>query len=398
MQQTFKGILCLSMVCASILALATSSRAQTLAIPPKVIDPRTPIHSVPYTISSPGSYYLVSNLTGNSGASGITVDADDVTIDMNGFLLLGVAGSLDGIATTTTPRNITIVNGTVRDWGQSGVDLLAAQTICLDRVKSSGNGAAGFRLGSEATLAKCTAEQNGTDGFFFVDDANSAGLSDCIAASNGADGFHSVNTGGVPEPAKAGSFTKCIAKGNADDGFELAGYGLTECSASENSQTGFSLASSLAQNCTAKSNARGFDVTAGTQIQGCSTKDNRSNGVRLEDSKLVDSCLLETIATAASAVTMRGTSSTLKGCRIFQQGTLSHAVFASTGTNLLISDNEIRASSGFHSIFLGTATIGCTVVKNCVEKSIRNDGGANNKVAPTESAANSINPWANLQF
>ena len=61
------------------------------------IEPRTPISSADYVISNSGSYYLTSNLTAAAGQNGITVNADDVTIDLNGFTLTGSgADSGDG--------------------------------------------------------------------------------------------------------------------------------------------------------------------------------------------------------------------------------------------------------------------------------------------------------------
>ena len=53
------------------------------------LEPRTPISSVPYTITQSGSYYLTTNLTANPAEYGIAVLADDVTIDLNGFTLTG---------------------------------------------------------------------------------------------------------------------------------------------------------------------------------------------------------------------------------------------------------------------------------------------------------------------
>ena len=59
------------------------------------VEPRTPIHQadLPLTISSSGSYYLVEDIvtTGN----GITIAADNVTIDLMGFTLEGGVG--DGL-------------------------------------------------------------------------------------------------------------------------------------------------------------------------------------------------------------------------------------------------------------------------------------------------------------
>src|ERR1051325_5982475 len=54
------------------------------------IEPRTPISSLPFSITQPGSYYLSGNLTGTTG---ITIAASGVTLDLNGFELVGGAGS-----------------------------------------------------------------------------------------------------------------------------------------------------------------------------------------------------------------------------------------------------------------------------------------------------------------
>ena len=53
------------------------------------VEARTPIDSIPFTITEGGSYYLTANLTGVPLADGITVNASDVTIDLNGYTLDG---------------------------------------------------------------------------------------------------------------------------------------------------------------------------------------------------------------------------------------------------------------------------------------------------------------------
>jgi hypothetical protein len=61
-------------------------------------DPRTPISSLPYKITAPGSYYLTANLTATGNGAGITISANNVTLDLNGFALIGGgSGSVAGI-------------------------------------------------------------------------------------------------------------------------------------------------------------------------------------------------------------------------------------------------------------------------------------------------------------
>ena len=91
------------------------------------VEPRTAINAdnTPgdadsiYRIEEPGSYYLTANLTGESGKHGIEIDADNVTIDLMGFHLLGVEGSIDGITTGSSPDGLHITNGRVSGWSDT---------------------------------------------------------------------------------------------------------------------------------------------------------------------------------------------------------------------------------------------------------------------------------------
>ena len=74
----------------------------------------TKIASLPYTISTPGMYYLGSNLI--AAGNGITVDADDVTLDLMGFCLTGPgrdASPFKGIYIADNHGNAEIRNGSL---------------------------------------------------------------------------------------------------------------------------------------------------------------------------------------------------------------------------------------------------------------------------------------------
>ena len=76
---------------------------------------QTPIASLPYTISSAGNYYLTQNLT-YSGAAGnaITVNASNVTIDLNGYQLVCANSSYStwGIYANNV-SNVSVKNGAI---------------------------------------------------------------------------------------------------------------------------------------------------------------------------------------------------------------------------------------------------------------------------------------------
>jgi hypothetical protein len=74
------------------------------------IEPGTPISSVPYIITASGSYYLSENAQATSSLfSGITIWADNITLDLKGFSLIGdgTAG-LHGVFIDGDYKNVTI--------------------------------------------------------------------------------------------------------------------------------------------------------------------------------------------------------------------------------------------------------------------------------------------------
>lgn len=83
-------------------------------IPPS---PDTPVSGPHYTITEPGSYYFTGNVTVTDGP-GIVIEADNVTLDLNGFTLACSASSqvsASGIDAGSAGHgsNLTIANGNI---------------------------------------------------------------------------------------------------------------------------------------------------------------------------------------------------------------------------------------------------------------------------------------------
>ena len=94
--------------------------------------PRTPINintapapadnSAVHAITAPGNYYLTGNINVPAGRSAIVVDLasdpgdDPIILDLNGFSILGEAGSIDGVRFTTvfTKRSVCDDGGCAR--------------------------------------------------------------------------------------------------------------------------------------------------------------------------------------------------------------------------------------------------------------------------------------------
>src|SRR4051812_36040395 len=79
------------------------------------IEPRSAISAVPFTISQSGSYYLTRNLKVASATTAITINADNVTLDLNGFTISSAASPAtgSGIFIGADRHDITIRNGSI---------------------------------------------------------------------------------------------------------------------------------------------------------------------------------------------------------------------------------------------------------------------------------------------
>ncbi|MCB1865761.1 MAG: right-handed parallel beta-helix repeat-containing protein [Chromatiales bacterium] len=127
----------------------------------------------PVTISAPGSYRLTGNLaTGAHAVTAIQIEADYVTVDLNGFT---IACSFEQPLPTPctdpgtghgvygeTRAGLTVTNGMVRDMGGRGVWL--GQFSEVSRVKARNNRETGIQVGISSRVDSCVAQVNGFNG------------------------------------------------------------------------------------------------------------------------------------------------------------------------------------------------------------------------------------------
>jgi len=129
----------------------------------------TKISSLPYTIAQSGFYFLGGDLT--ASGTGITVNADNVTIDLMGCTLTGpgkTSGSNVGIS-INGHNNVEVRNGTVQNFGS---DAVASNTnrkqhraINL-RVANNGGTGINFYLCHSCLVKNCTVTENGLYGIW----------------------------------------------------------------------------------------------------------------------------------------------------------------------------------------------------------------------------------------
>jgi parallel beta-helix repeat protein len=193
-----------------------------------------------FVIGRRGSYYLprsFANLSFNSTKHGIVIEADDVTVDLQGFTLdgmdtivfpFGVQGpqpSVTGILASGHPDNVTVRNGVIRDWTGSGVDLEFAENCTVENIDVFNCDVLGICAGENATVNRCKAVNCGTTG---IDVSNGGTISDCVASDNGEDGISGFNV----------LIRDCVSKDNTRDGYDLNRGILRDSIAEQNGRHG----------------------------------------------------------------------------------------------------------------------------------------------------------------
>jgi hypothetical protein len=155
----------------------------------------TKITSVPYTISKPGFYYFGGNLTYTGTGNAISVNADNVTLDLMGFSLTGAgkATSYCGInpnANDPLRNNLEVRNGTVSGFGSGIVG--AGANIRVSRIRAINNGWGVWVAGSNPLIEGCICSDN--DHGILV---GSGRISGCVANNNTDQGIAMNGTGAV---------------------------------------------------------------------------------------------------------------------------------------------------------------------------------------------------------
>lgn len=332
------------------------------------IEPRTPISSLPFSITAPGSYFLATNLIGLSGTNGVTISSSSVTLDLRGFTLTGVPGSLDGIATAGTVTNVIIENGALSRWG--GNDLNADSVVCGQflQLNVTGSGLDGLDVGQNSLVRQCTACGNNENGFGNLGNGFQCTFEDCISSGNG---------GGFVAYWQC-SFLNCRAQENVNDGFDpgyqctlrdcTAGYNgnlgiwmpyagcvAVRCVAANNGDVGIATDNAALSSCTATfNNGNGFDAGSGSSLADCVASYNGGQGFSALNFCAFTGCsaytnVLDNVAT--------GFGCTLAGCS---------AGGSETGNGFALgSGNTITGSTAFGNSVNGIDAGDRTTVRSC---------------------------------
>lgn len=160
-----------------------------------------------YRITSPGSYYLTQSFGVPSGKTGISIEAFDVTLDLNGFVIssaISTAANHDLIS-CTGKSNIRIINGTLVG-ASVAINLETCQSFIIQNMLIRSSGFSGLYLKSckVGQVTQCTLELSDSQSSILLSGTSGVHISHCniykssaIGAGitvNGSNGKSSGNT------------------------------------------------------------------------------------------------------------------------------------------------------------------------------------------------------------
>ena len=223
-----------------------------------------------FIISTPGSYYLTGNLGGDTAKHGISIQTNDVTLDLNGFALIsGGGGNRRGVNVPVAQTGLCVRNGSVRGWTDGGVRGDTANLLAENLRLVNNFGARGLAVGNGSMIKNCVAAGNGI-GFYANDRTEVIG---CISTENQGDGF--VCTGFV-------TIVDCTSGRNGGIGiFAGTSSSILRCNASRNDASGiYAGTGCTVGDCTAGNNLlNGINVDTGSAVRNCTARANTGVGI-----------------------------------------------------------------------------------------------------------------------
>ncbi|HEX3625449.1 MAG TPA: hypothetical protein VH280_08490 [Verrucomicrobiae bacterium] len=270
------------------------------------IQPRTPISSVPITITQPGSYYLTTNVV-CTVSNAIVISVSGVSLDLNGFTISStVANAANGgkaILLSGGLQNITIANGFIQGgvtnngsgvYSGSGFAYgifysgVTPVNVLVSRLSVSGclDGGIYLNLGDASVVESCTVRTTGSLGIdastvrqssvfdcggdaifgYQVSDCRgqSTGSGNGVFANSTARDCYGYSAGYIGVEAYIAQ--NCYGIGGSSNAGVLAHYSALNCYGSSN--TGSGVAAETAENCCGSSLGVNTGINAGT-AQNC---------------------------------------------------------------------------------------------------------------------------------
>jgi len=372
-----------------------------------------------YIITQPGSYYLSANL-GVTKTNGIEINAEGVTLDLNGFQISRASGSGgSGIYIAPNINRGSIRNGSIKSFAD-GVQTDSSCLATALRDLTIGNCTSyGIYAGNGSIIESCRVHYCGGNTAIYCGlgsllnncTANTNTANTCIFANIGSSLINCVanfNTASVGILAGAGSsLSNCSASNNsAGIGIQTStGCSLNSCTASSNTGSGpltygfFLDANCTIVGCTASSNTTnygtpsnstgiGIAIGLNSTAKNCTASSNVGDGIQSTNNCVISGCNASGNTNAASHGINAGTGCTITDCTasanggigisVNQSSTISHSTAqGNTGTGIVLNnyssveDCTASSNTGDGILIAGTSspsspTLGCTILNSNV--------------------------------
>ena len=420
------------------------------------VEPRTPITSLPFNITSSGSYYFTKNLhfTAESGDA-ITVSASDVTIDLMGFTLSSAATVTGGGINLGTAERCTVKNGIIV--GTTTVTITGtkpARTWSVNpggfeygvRAEAGGGGTRFLELTAgncrndgiwtsqtqDSMAERCVARQNGGFGISATIVTNS------VADSNGEVGISAATVTGSSavdngsngiDTSRDGSATSCSASGNGgsfgifahsalnclaseNKGIGIAGRAVTGCAAELNGSHGIQ-AQTVVDSTSSQNNGDGIE---GSNLKGCKAERNKGDGI---SATIHNSGAGASIQDCVASYNTGNGIRTADASKIVNNTATENGFETGNGAGIRVSGQKCRIDS--NHVADNDRGIEVTGTRNLIVRNSSRSNGQNyvivagNRIArivvPALNAANitdanngssdgftDVDPWANFTF
>ena len=162
----------------------------------------------PVSLTKPGSYRLTGNLNVERTTNAIFIDSRYVTLDLNGFSIIGPvtctpgtstcspsgSGGKGGISMSNSSHFLTIKNGTITGTGGTGIFCSNADACTIENLTVSHNASTGIAGGHRSSIRNCSVHSNGGDGISATD---SSIVDNNMINLNGGRGLYARSSGNI---------------------------------------------------------------------------------------------------------------------------------------------------------------------------------------------------------
>ena len=286
----------------SVIRSLNALEPRTVLMPPGEDDMLPASATAVISINGAGSYILGGNVIGVAGKHGIEIKNSNVTLDLNGFAVIGTPDAKHAIHVPDGVVNVTIKNGAIRGWPMRGIDGKRMTASRITGVLVGNCKWHGIYLG-QGIVEDCIARANGGDGIHVVNGRSV--VESCTVELNGGDGV---------EVAEYTTVRDVTASGSAEDGIAAGiGCSITGCTSADNGNWGIvtGMTSTITgctaflnkldgirggghcvvELCAARSNSRqGIMVSGSGVITGCESSFNGGRGIYAQTNSVITSC------------------------------------------------------------------------------------------------------------